>query len=136
MRTTEKGDEVTLKKFAVDEKGNSKNLAEIEFKVSDGKQALKLFEELGFKVSVTIDKYRKYYDYENFEIAVDDVKGLGMFAEFEIKNFPEDADIKDGFIKIKAFMKSIGFEEYKECVRGYVSFFWNPDYSFINIKKL
>ena len=131
VRMTEKGDSVCLKRFEIDsETGKSKNIDEIEYAVSDGKEALKLFQNLGYTELSDVSKVRDVYEFENFEIVLDTVNSLGDFAEIEIKNFPEDKDIKDGFAEIRNFIKQIGLNKYLECKRGYVSMLWNPEVDF------
>lgn len=137
VRYSEKGDSVCLKNFEINrETGKSKNIDEIEFNVSSGDEALKMLKSLGFIISGTIDKSRESFNYENFDIEIDDVKGLGKFAEFEIKGVEESADISVGFDQIKLLLKKIGFKSYLESNRGYLSMLWNPDYDFNKLKTL
>ncbi|MEP7104063.1 MAG: class IV adenylate cyclase [Candidatus Dojkabacteria bacterium] len=131
VRMTEKGDSVCLKRFEIDfETGKSKNIDEIEYNASNGQEAFKLFKALGYTDITDVSKTRDVYDYENYEIVIDNVKGLGFFAEVELKNFPEDKDIREGFKIIRSFIQKMGFKTYLECKRGYVSMLWNPDFNF------
>jgi adenylate cyclase, class 2 len=136
VRFSEKGDSVCLKRFEIDlETSKSKNIDEIEYKVSSGEESLKLFEAVGFTEKTKVSKRRKKYDYKNFEVVLDEVEGLGFFAEVEIKNFPETVDIKEGYKEIRKFIfNDLGFKSYLECNRGYLSFLWNPEYNFTEIR--
>jgi adenylate cyclase class 2 len=130
VRKTEKASSVCLKVFKIDrETGKAENLDEIEYDVSDFGEAVKLFESLGYTDKTIIDKKREKYDSEKFEIVIDDVKGLGIFVEVELKE-QIDGDIKIGFNKIKDFLKSIGIEEFQVQKRGYISMLWNPEIDF------
>lgn len=137
VRMTEKGDSICLKRFEIDfETGNSKNIDEIEYKVSNGNEALKLFKSIGFSDIYDVSKVRKIYDYKNFEIIIDNVKSLGHFAEIEIKKYPENKPIEGAWELINNLIKEIGFDEYFECNRGYVFMLWNPNHDFTKKKVL
>jgi adenylate cyclase class 2 len=66
---------------------------EIESNLSSIEMGLSLLEKLGFTESFTIDKTRNYYTYNDFEICVDDVDGIGSYIEIEkmVMN-PEEKD--------------------------------------------
>lgn len=69
----------------------------------------------GFKLFGTIEKKRQQYKYKNFEINLDDVKGLGRFIEIEIF----DHDKNNGLKKIRNLMKKIGVK--KIINKGYIN---------------
>lgn len=52
--------------------------------IESAKKAKDIFTEIGFRPVRTVRKDRKYYQYENFEISLDDVKGLPPYMEIEI----------------------------------------------------
>jgi len=55
---------------------------------------------LDFKKIVIVDKQREYWDCGDFEVAVDDVKGLGYFVEVEAKSsFENTIQARQGCIK-------------------------------------
>lgn len=132
----EKGESVCLKIFE-QEGFVSRNLDEIEFNVSSGAEAVRLFEALGYTYKIEIDKKRKYYKTSDskFEICFDDVKGLGLFVEVELLEQIE-GDIKVGLALIWNFLRSLGIDEIDEQARGYVSMLWNPEIDFGRKKKL
>lgn len=135
VRMTEKGDSVCIKRFEIDmETGKSKNIDEIEYTVSSGEEALKLFEAIGFTDKTDVSKARDIFEFENFEIVLDTVNSLGSFAEIEIKGFPESKDIHEGYEEIRKVIRKIGFTKYLECKRGYVSMLWNPEVNFTEEK--
>ncbi|MCQ2964266.1 MAG: class IV adenylate cyclase, partial [archaeon] len=65
----------------------------------------KIFENLGFKEVRTVIKNREYYKINNYEISLDDIKGLDPYMEIEIT-------LKDGSDYSQA-QKSI-FEMFKK----------------------
>lgn len=134
----QKGSSVCLKLFQIDQdKQTSQNVDEVEFSVSDDHAALKLFKTLGYTSETVIDKTRKIYlTMDNkFEICIDDVKGLGTFAEVELKQ-QIDGDIQIGFKMIYEFLLSLGIDTIDVQTRGYVSMLWNPEIDFGKIKSL
>jgi adenylate cyclase class 2 len=67
------------------ENGIGKYADEFETTVGDKETARKLFIALDFKSLVTVDKTRRKYMYKDFEVALDNVVGLGNFVEVEYK---------------------------------------------------
>lgn len=63
---------------------NSKTREEIEMEIEDEEKCSKIFKNLGFKEVRTVIKNRDYYKLNNFEISLDDVKGLNPYMEIEI----------------------------------------------------
>ena len=57
---------------------------EIEFFVSDYGACKDLIQTLGYKEMVTVEKERITTKYKDFNICIDKVKHLGLFAEIEI----------------------------------------------------
>lgn len=62
----------------------SKTREEIEISVEDSEKCSRIFERIGFEKVRTVKKNRQYYTYENFEICLDDIEGLGPYMEIEI----------------------------------------------------
>lgn len=58
---------------------------EYESAVQDGEALRKLFEALDFKKLITVDKQREEWSLDDIVIAIDEVKQLGWFVEFEYK---------------------------------------------------
>jgi len=57
---------------------------EIEFEVNDFDGAYDFIKTLGFEEWVTVEKKRITTNYKEFNICIDEVKGLGEFVEIEI----------------------------------------------------
>lgn len=71
------------KNWHFDEDGKSHYCDEFETKVENKEQIKKILIALDFKPVVTVDKVRKIWTYQDYEIAIDSVKGLGNFVEIE-----------------------------------------------------
>lgn len=86
IRTTKENDNtnifITYKGPKIDAK--SKTRKEIEIGIDDSQKCADIFEELGFEKVRTVRKNRQYYEYENFEISLDDIEELDPYMEIEI----------------------------------------------------
>ena len=86
IRTTKENDNtnifITYKGPKID--SASKTRKEIEMGVEDSVKCADIFEEIGFKKVRTVRKDRQYYEYENFEISLDDIEGLDPYMEIEV----------------------------------------------------
>lgn len=86
IRTTKENDSthifITYKGPKID--SASKTRKEIEMGIEDSIKCAGIFEEIGFKKVRTVRKNRQYYEYENFEISLDDIEGLDPYMEIEI----------------------------------------------------
>ncbi|MDQ6986110.1 MAG: class IV adenylate cyclase [Candidatus Dojkabacteria bacterium] len=127
-KTNQNEASVTLKLWQPDPEkpGHHTHCIEHEFKTSDLDSTRDLFQALGYTDITKVIKSREIYNYDVFEIVIDNVKELGIFIEVELKE--EFNDPKAGHRKIKLFLKDTGIEKIKEQTRGYVSMFWNPEH--------
>lgn len=129
VRFTKKGDSICLKHWIRDKKtGKTTHCDEYETKVESGQITLELLEQIGFTNNTKIDKTRKIYNYKDFEIAIDSVKGLGKFMEVELKKKVKQP--KDGIKEIYNFLLSLDIKTINKMERGYVSMMWNKEYDF------
>lgn len=136
VRTTEKGDSVCLKMWQPDPNnpGHHSHCEEYETDVSDGENMLSLLQNIGYTEKIIIDKVRKKFQHNEYEIVVDEVKNLGIFVEVELKE--EVEDVIAAHKKLKAFLKQIGINKFYEQQRGYVSMLLNPDQDFGIYKEI
>ncbi|MBQ7928915.1 MAG: class IV adenylate cyclase [Methanobrevibacter sp.] len=86
IRTTKENNKtnifMTYKGPKIDSK--SKTRKEIEMGIEDSEKCADIFEEIGFKKVRAVRKNRQYFEYENFEISLDDIEGLEPYMEIEI----------------------------------------------------
>ena len=74
---------------------------EYETEVSRPDELRKILEFLDFKKVITVQKQREYWNCGGFEVALDDIKGLGFFVEVEVKgNFKNAGKARRGCIDI------------------------------------
>ena len=82
IRTTNNNTFITYKGPKLNDKAKTRK--EVEMTIENSEKAKDIFTEIGFREVRTVRKNRQYYTYENFEISLDDVKGLSPYMEIEI----------------------------------------------------
>ena len=63
--------------------GRYKDREEIEMVVGDGRQGQALLEALGFEATLTVEKQREVWRWQECEVCLDEVQQLGAFVEIE-----------------------------------------------------
>lgn len=99
---------ITYKGPKIDSK--SKTREEVEMKIEDADKCSKIFENLGFKEVRTVVKDREYYEYENFEISLDDVHGLDPYMEIEI-SLEDNSDYSEAQKSIFELFEKLGITD-------------------------
>ncbi len=92
---------------------------EYESEIESLEQLQNIFKVLNFKSLIVVDKTREIYLFEDYEIALDQVKGLGEFVEIEYKgenHSKKPAEITTEMIK---FLKD---QACGRIVRNYVGY--------------
>lgn len=125
---------ICLKKWKKDSKGELTFCEEFTVLVNDFKDALSLFKELGFFPKVEINKTRKIYNFKNFEVVLDSVKGLGDFFEIEWKG--KEISPEHALDEIRAFLKKTGVSKYHRLKRGYTSMILNPTVNYEILEEI
>ena len=117
LRQSDSGS-VTYKKWHYDVKGKSNYCDEYETSVGDVDQLRKIFAALDLKPIITVEKTRRAWRYQDYEIALDHVTGLGDFVEIEYKAHAgtDPGAITDGMI---ALLKDIGCGKIERNFVGY-----------------
>ena len=120
LRVRLSGKEITLtyKGPRFSDKIKARN--EYNIKISSSKEDLLDFLSiLGFKPAAKIQKKRRFFRYEEFEILLDEVKELGNFIEIEIKGV---RDLKSAEEMLLEFAKKLGLNE-KPILKSYLELF-------------
>jgi len=107
--------------------GKSNYCDEYETKIESIDQARKIFTALNFKSLVIVDKIRKTWDYNDYEIAVDSVQGLGEFIEIEYIGTDNNADPKKITNEMVNFLKSLDCGKISRNYMGYPFLLLFPD---------
>jgi adenylate cyclase class 2 len=110
---------VNYKNWHFDEDGKSHYCDEYETPVENIEQMEKILAALDMKKIVVVEKVRKTYMYQNYEIAIDMVTGLGDYVEIEYKGEVKDqkpAEVANGMIE---FLKKIDCGKIQRDYVGY-----------------
>jgi adenylate cyclase class 2 len=118
LREAEGECSLTYKKWHYDASGKSHYCDEFETKLDDSGSARKIFAALDFRPLVVVEKTRKIWNYKDYEIAVDAVKGLGDFVEIEYvgRDEVDPAEITEEMV---GFLKRFGVGK---ITRNYVGY--------------
>lgn len=88
----------------------SKARREVVLPVRDAAAARALLDALGFRPVREVRKTRALFERGGFEVALDDVPGLGVFVELE-RQLPDDADRAGAQREAMALLASWGLRE-------------------------
>ena len=125
IRTSLEKNFICYKNRHITEEGKTLYCDEYETEVKDGNISLKIFTALGYTGQIVLNKKRKTYTTKEFDVVIDDVEGLGIFVEVELKNHE-----LDGIAKLHKYLKDIGIKKIKQFDRGYICMKVNPNYDF------
>lgn len=76
---------INYKNWYYDKDGKSDYCDEFETEIKDIESIEKILSALNMKLIATVDKKRETWKYKDYELAMDNVKGLGDFVEIEFK---------------------------------------------------
>lgn len=108
IRTTDNNTCITYKGPKISK--TAKTRKEIETNIENPGEVKEIFEEIGFKESMTVKKYRRYYTYEDFEISLDDVEGLPPYMEIEI-SLEDGSDYSEAQNSIFELFEKLGITD-------------------------
>lgn len=110
---------INYKKWHYEKDGRSHFCDEYETGVGDIEQVQNILKVLDMKIVVIVDKFRKIWNYQDYEIALDSIKGLGEFVEIEYKG--KDAKKKPAEItkEMISFLKKFNVGK---ILRNYVGY--------------
>ena len=114
-----KSNSITYKNWHYDKDGQSHYCDEYETPIADIEKMRKIFTVLDIKLLATVEKTRKIWDYQDYEISIDSVTDLGDFVEIEYKgsnSLLSPKKITDDMIK---FLKHIGCGKIERNFVGY-----------------
>lgn len=110
---------ITYKYWHHDKNGRSYYSDEYETEVGSINQVRKILEALGFRLISVVDKVRKVWNYEDYEITIDVVKTLGNFVEVEYIGKNEKTDQKKVGDEMIDFLKKLGCGKLELSWQGY-----------------
>jgi len=119
LRDSEGSYSITYKNWHHDKDGKSQYCDEYETKFESLEQMKLLFKSIDVKMIAEVDKKRTKYNYKDYEISVDKVKGLGDFVEIEFKGTGKASDAKKITDQMIEFLKKT---EVGSIHRNYVGY--------------
>ena len=118
LRLRSKNDECYITyKDDVFENGIWQYSNEYETKVESMEMLKAIFDRLELKKFIEIDNKKEIYKTDKYEIALEDVKDLGLFLEVEFCT-NEDVDIKEIKKEIQSFIDKLNIKVSKELNMG------------------
>ncbi|MFH1667929.1 MAG: class IV adenylate cyclase [Candidatus Komeilibacteria bacterium] len=93
------------------------SVIETEVNISDGQMMKLILKNLDFKEEGVVDKVRNSYQYKNFNLDLDIVKGLGTFLEIELLN---PLNSKQAIYAIKEIERDLSLSKNSVCQHGYL----------------
>jgi adenylate cyclase, class 2 len=118
LRKKDKNNYITYKIDHFDDTGTWVYSDEEETEVSDFKVMAKIISHLGLKPLVEIDNIKHTFLTNEYEIVLEEVKGLGLFLEVEKLTVGENEDIIKIKEEILKFINSLGIKTSKELTAG------------------
>lgn len=121
LRLREEGGKYSLnyKNWHYDDNGKSYHCDEFETEIKNPEQGRKILKALGFVPLVKVDKTRKNYLYNKYQISLDSVKDLGDFVEIEYAGSEKGLDPKKITADMVEFLKKLGCEKIARYYAGY-----------------
>lgn len=118
---------ITYKKYYYNEHGKSTHCDEYETAITEIDQLEKIFTALDFKPLITVEKTRKTWDYQDYEVAIDSVTDLGNFVEIEYKGSDESVYPVKIAEEMIEFLKQVGCGKIERNFVGYPFMLLYPD---------
>ncbi len=97
----------------------SKSRVEQNITIQNYEEFELLFDNLGFVKSGYVEKKRRKYNYDDITITLDNVKGLGEYAEFEI-DIEDEYKMEVAIKKIKKLITRLGLDVEDQIMNSYL----------------
>ena len=120
LRIREQGEETILTLKIPQE--NNLTCIEKEINVNHPEKTKALIELLGFKEMIESTKVRQKAKYQEYEICLDNVEGLGMFVEVEKISYEDSIIVQK---ELFSFLQKLGIEKENQVLYGYDILMWN-----------
>ncbi|MBU1164054.1 class IV adenylate cyclase [Patescibacteria group bacterium] len=119
LRTEAEKNTINYKNWHYQEDGKAYHCDEYEIVIDDKDTGQKILEALDLKKVITVDKVRKVYIYQDYEVAIDSVKDLGSFIEVEYIGLKKISDVKHKSDEMIDFLKQHGCQNVERDFKGY-----------------
>ena len=121
LRLREEKDRYSMdyKNWHYNSDGKAYHCDEYEAKLENLDSIKNILKALNFESLIVVDKERKTFMFENYEIALDQVEGLGHYVEVEYKGEEEVLDTKKIAEEMKDFIEKTGCQIIEQDFVGY-----------------
>ena len=116
---------ITYKSYHYDEEGKTTGCDELETNIESLDKMQKIFKVLGFRSLAKVDKVRRLWRYKDYDIAIDEVSGLGSFVEIEFMLKSEDW--KKTSSEMMGFLRSLNVGKVERTYQGYPYMIMYPE---------
>jgi adenylate cyclase class 2 len=110
---------ITYKNWHHDKDGKSHHCDEYETEIKKLNQLKKILTTLNFKSLVVVDKTRKTWVYNDYQISLDSIKNLGDFVEIEYIGKDKGIKPKEITKEMVSFIKNLKCGKIKRNFVGY-----------------
>ena len=110
---------LNYKNWHFDNAGKGSYCDEFETTIADPSAARQMLLALNFRSIATVDKVRRTWTYQDYEVAIDAVKGLGDFVEIEYIGTNSETDPHTVAEEMVAFLKRLGCGKIRRNFVGY-----------------
>ncbi len=98
-------------------KSNEQDAIEHETEIQDASEMKEILQHMGLHEAVQVHKMRRKTHYNDWEICLDEVEGLGSFIEVE--KIADDPNIESVQNELFDFLKSLGIKPENRVTNGY-----------------
>lgn len=114
-----KNNSITYKLWHYDENGRSNYCDEYETSIGEPAQLRKIFTALDLKPVITVEKKRRSWVCQDYEIVVDEVTDLGTFVEVEYKGEAGVGSADNIVSEMVSFLRKAGCTKIERNYVGY-----------------
>lgn len=126
LRDSEGKFSINYKHWQRDGEGKTNHCHEYETGVDNIEQMQNILEVMDFKPVVRVEKKRRKYHYQDYEITIDRVVGLDETVEIEFKG-ESDKSPADITAEMIQFLRKLGVGKMKRSYQGYAFLCLYPD---------
>lgn len=109
-------------------KSNEQDAIEHETEVKDAIEAKEILEHMGLHEAVQVHKIRRKTNYNDWEICLDEVEGLGSFIEVE--KITDSSDVEAVQNELFVFLQSLGVKKEDRVTSGYDTLVYRKNHQF------
>lgn len=119
LRKSNEEQSITYKHWKKGKYGRTNHCDEFETEVGEGESIKKIFKALDFTELVRVDKERRIWNFQDYEVSLDKVKGLGSFVEIEYRGKGNAVDTQQIAREMLEFLRGVDCGKIEQNHQGY-----------------